>query len=174
MPERFEARLLSHEQVDQAFPIVQSAIAGITMDGWRRFAGALVSADRCVSGVMTAQCRNYIHGLFSYRALPSLRHRTQLVVENFIVLDLFNPSGAASALLGAMDELADNLNCEAIHTTVPNSLREASDYRRWLVGLFQESGHHEDSVSLCKHIAEWAVGGRTTETNIRILERSHV
>ena len=173
MPERFEARLLSQEQVDQAFPIVQSAIAGITMEGWRRFARVIVSADRCASGIMTAQCRNYIHGLFSYRASPSLRHGTQLLVENFIVLDLFNPSGAAAALLGAMDELADDLGCEAIHTTVPNSLSQASDYRRWLVGHFQECGHHEDSVTLCKHIAEWGVGN-TTNTNIRILERSHV
>ena len=173
MPERFEARLLSEEQVDQAFPIVQSAIAGITMEAWRRFAQAMVSADRCVSGVMTAQSRGYIHGLFSYRACPSLRHQTQLLVENFIVLDLFNPSGAASALLGAMDELADDVGCEAILTTVPNSIRRASDYRRWLVGHFQECGHHEDSVMLCKHIAEWGIRD-TANTNVRILERSHV
>ena len=173
MPERFEARLLSEEQVDQAFPIVQSAIAGITMESWRRFAGATVSADRRASGIMTAQCRSYIHGLFSYRVAPSLRHRRQLLVENFIVLDLFNPSGAAAALIGAMDELADDLGCDSIRTTVPNSLRQASDYRRWLLGHFQECGHHEDSMMLCKHIAEWAVGN-TANTNIRILERSHV
>ena len=102
-----------------------------------------------------------------------MRHRRQLLVENFIVLDLFNPSGAAAALIGAMDELADDLGCDSIRTTVPNSLRQASDYRRWLLGHFQECGHHEDSMMLCKHIAEWAVGN-TANTNIRILERSHV
>ena len=173
MPERFETRLLSQEQVDQAFPIVQSAIAGVTMEGWRRFAEAMLSADRCVSGIMTAQSRNYIHGLFSYRGSASLRYGTELVVDNFVVLDLFNPSGAAAALLGAMDDLACDLGCQALHTTVPNSLRQASDYRRWLVGHFQDCGHHEDSVSLCKHMTEWAVGS-SADINIRLLERSDV
>ena len=172
MPERFEARLLSANQVDQAFPVVQSAIAGITMEDWRRFAGTIVSAERCASGIMTAQSRNYIHGLFRYEACPSLRHGKQLMVDTFIVLDLFNPSGAAAALLGALDDLADDLGCEAIHTTVPNSLRQASDYRRWLLGHFQECGHHEDSVTLCKHISEWGVR-RAASVDIPILERSH-
>ena len=43
-----------------------------------------------------------------------------LAVENFIVLDLFDMAGAADELLNAMDRVADDLGCSAIHANLPD------------------------------------------------------
>ena len=72
---------------------------------------------------MTVQnARGYIHGLFSYTVEEHLRHGGFLAVENFIVLDLFDMAGAADELLNAMDRVADDLGCSAIHTTCPTTI----------------------------------------------------
>ncbi|MFT8038231.1 hypothetical protein ACMYM1_23500, partial [Salmonella enterica subsp. enterica serovar Enteritidis] len=80
---------------------------------WRAFAGALIGRPGpsvAPSGIMTAQNgHGYIHGLFSYTRDQHLHHGPILSVENFIVLDLFDPAAAAATLLRAMDAVAKAL-----------------------------------------------------------------
>lgn len=154
MSDRFTPKPLSDRQIDQAFPLIQSILPGIRVEDWRHYAGRLISPSDRRTGIMTVQNRGYIYGLFSYRVDASLQHGSMLMVENFIVLDLFNPSGAAAALLEAMDALADDLGCSAIHTTLPNSEQFTPNYRRWLLSQFRTMGHMVESQTLCKRVAE--------------------
>lgn len=152
MSDRFTPKPLSDRQIDQAFPLVQSILPGIRVEDWRHYASKLISPSDRLTGIMTVQNRGYIYGLFSYRVENNLQHGCMLMVENFIVLELFNPGGAASALLEAMDSLADELGCSAIHTTLPNSEQFTPNYRRWLLGQFRSMGHLVESQTLCKRV----------------------
>lgn len=137
-------------QVDQAFPLVQSILPDITIDVWRRYAASMLDRSFADRGIMTVQALGYIHGLFSFRVEDSLQHGRSLLVDNFTVLDLFTPAAPAIALLRAMDDLAEALDCRAIHTYLPNGERLAPDYRGWILRQFRDRGHHVESVALCK------------------------
>ena len=150
MPDRYTPLPLAMRQVDQAFPLVQSILPDITIDVWRRYAAALLDRASADRGIMTVQALGYIHGLFSFRVDDSLQHGRSLLVDNFTVLDLFTPTAAATALVRSMDELANSLDCLAIHTYLPNGERLAPDYRRWMLRQFRDLGHQVESVTLCK------------------------
>ena len=53
-------------------------------------------------------------------AIASPLHGDLLVVDNFAVMDLFGPAGAAQTLIEAMEILAERHRCSAIHTLMPD------------------------------------------------------
>lgn len=161
MDDRFIATPLAVRQIDQAFPIVQSVQPKLPIDDWRRFAVNLQALGGRRAGIMTAQRRGYIHGLFSYSVEPHIHHHRLLVVDNFVALDLFDPGGVTEVLLASMEALADELRCSAIHTNLPHSDAYAPSYRHWLVDRFTDAGHHAENLLFCKDLhatAEKAVG----------------
>lgn len=161
MHDQFITQPLMGRQVDQAFPIVQSFVPGLDVDRWRSFADRYIGNQDRDSGIMTVQAGGYIHGLFSYSVEGALAHERTLLVDNFLVLDLFNPSGVASALVGAVDTVAHNLRCDAVHTALPLArtvgvTERTAPGRTWLVDRFRALGHEVESVLVCKRLAGWA------------------
>ena len=154
MPDLFSHKRLGLQQIDQAFPIVQSVMTGLSVDDWRDFARKFAAYPDGDAGIMTVQYQGYIHGLFSYTAEHHLIHDRVLMVDNFIVLDLFNPRAVAIALLEAMDGLCRTLRCTAAHTMLPSGPQMTAEYRRWLLAQFRRHGHEVESLALCKRMVQ--------------------
>lgn len=156
MDDGFIAKPLAKRQIDQAFPLVRAIAPGLDVERWRAFAGALIGRPGpsvAPSGIMTVQNdRGYIHGLFSYTRERHLHHGPILSVENFIVLDLFDPAAAASTLLRAMDGVAKALGCTAIHTNLPEQYAALPDTRGVVLDYFRDEGHAVESLRLCKQL----------------------
>jgi hypothetical protein len=169
MHDTYVAKPLIRRQIDQAFPVVQTIAPDLDVERWRDFAAAVLSVQELESedgltgrmeaialrprGIMTVQNeRGYIHGLFSYMVEEHLRHGRVLAVENFIVLDLFDMAGAADELLNAMDRVAEDLGCTAIHTNLPDDYSSLPDYCNWLLTCFREAGHEVETLRLCKQM----------------------
>lgn len=155
MPRCFKAKPLTPDQVAQAFPLVQSAIPGLTLEDWRRYARQLEArrgaATPYEAGIVTIQSeQGYIHGLFSYVVEPDLRHSRVLSIENFVALDLVEREAAAAAVFKAMEEVAANLDCRAIHVHLPDMRERTSGDGDWLVQLLRREGHETETIRLCK------------------------
>ncbi|HEY0833176.1 MAG TPA: hypothetical protein VGE72_04620 [Azospirillum sp.] len=157
MDEGFTAKPLGLRQIDQAYPLVRTIAPDLEVERWRGFATALTGLSRASGapgGIMTAQNeRGYIHGLFSYSVRADLHYGQVLAVDNFIVLDLFNPAGAASVLLKAMEDVARAHHCAAIHTALPERCAGPPDERHSMLGFFRDGGHKVVSPRLCKVLA---------------------
>lgn len=162
MEDRFIAMPLAVRQIDQAFPIVQSTQPTLPIDDWRRFAVNVSALGTRRAGIMTAQRRGYIHGLYSYAVEPHIAHRRLLVIDNFVALDLFDPGGVTDVLLGSMETLATELRCTAVHTNLPHSDGFEPEYRRWLIEQFTARGHHAENLLFCKNLTatQMAPSGR--------------
>jgi hypothetical protein len=170
MHDTYVAKPLIRRQIDQAFPVVQTIAPDLDVERWRDFAAAVLAVQELefdvgssartdtpphARGIMTVQnARGYIHGLFSYMVEEHLRHGRVLAVENFIVLDLFDMAGAADALLSAMDRMADDLGCAAIHTSLPDDYSSLPDYCNWLLTSFRDAGHEVETLRLCKQMID--------------------
>jgi hypothetical protein len=170
MHDTYVAKPLIRRQIDQAFPVVQTIAPDLDVERWRDFAAAVLAVQELefdvgssartdtpphARGIMTVQnARGYIHGLFSYTVEEHLRHGRVLAVENFIVLDLFDMAGAADELLNAMDQVADDLSCTAIHTNLPDDYSSLPDYCNWLLTCFREAGHAVETLRLCKQMID--------------------
>lgn len=157
MYDHFLTQPLMAGQVDQAYPIVQSFVDGLEIERWRTFAERYIGNQDCDSGIMTIQSGGYIHGLFSYRVEPSLAHDRTLLIDNFLVLDLFDPSGVESALVDAVDIVSRNLRCEAVHTALPahpsySDGGQATASQMGLVERFRALGHEVECVLVCKRL----------------------
>ncbi|KAA0592225.1 phage tail protein X [Azospirillum lipoferum] len=169
MDDGFIAKPLGRRQIDQAYPLVCAIAPGLGVDQWRAFAAALLDsatgsgsgkgtvegagrpADR---GIMTVQnAQGYMHGLFSYAAEPHLLHGRTLCVDNFVVLDLFDVAGVAEALLRAMEGLARQLGCAAIHTTLPDRTVQRDSRRDPIPDCFRTEGHRQETIRFCKDLA---------------------
>ncbi|MBX6321331.1 MAG: hypothetical protein IRY94_05850 [Rhodospirillaceae bacterium] len=142
-------RYLSHQQIDQAFPLVQLAEPGLSLERWRAFAGCMARDDpagfaagtppeRCV---VTAQdTAKYIHGLFCYRLREDLLADRTLKVSHFCVCSLVDPAGVTEALLRAIDILAGRLGCPQVCAELSDGA-SALMGRRALIQHFETFGH---------------------------------
>ena len=147
MPETPSAIPLGLEGIDQAYPIVHTLHPALTMDDWRRYARTLIAAAEPVRGVMTAQHGGYIRGLFCHWTDRSLQHSSMLMVDNFAVMDLFDAHGATRTLISAMETMAEQFGCGAIHTLLTDHRPTA------LHGHLTQQGHEVIKVVLCKAVA---------------------
>lgn len=150
MPDSFVPRPLTAAQIDQAFPVIQTAMPDLNMDKWRSFASQKMVPGVNHSGIMTVQSRGYIHGLFSYTVKTDLRHERILAVDNFLVVDLFNPSGAAKALMRAIEHLAGDQECSSVQASLPANQPSSTDYRCWLLDQMREQGYQIETMLLGK------------------------
>ncbi|MCC7427562.1 MAG: hypothetical protein IT557_11695 [Alphaproteobacteria bacterium] len=150
-PRAYRARALPVSKVAQAYPLVQAAVPGITLERWRSFYESIehlaqVSAKRQgqdAAGVMAIEdTRGYLRGLFSYRVGPDLRHGATLTVADIIILDLFDAESVAEVLLEAIEVLARALGCAGVHALLP---MEAEALRMRL----QREGLRAEALVLC-------------------------
>jgi hypothetical protein len=171
MDDSFIAKPLGRRQIDQAYPLVCAIAPGLGVDQWRAFAAALLDSATVGSstkgrrgggtdglpaarGIMTVQnAQGYMHGLFSYSVEAQLLHGRTLCVDNFVVLDLFDVTGPAETLLQAMEGLARQLGCAAIHTTLPERYMPRDSRRTPIPDCFRTEGHRQETVRFCKDLA---------------------
>jgi hypothetical protein len=151
MSRQYIVKHLSADRVDQAYPLVRSAPGEITLEKWRSYA-AIRSAPGGVipdggGGVISVEsARGYIHGLFDYRIDIDLRCGRTLVCGNIVALDLLNAKSVLAVLFEAMESLAAQRRCQAVHVSVPEG-------GTVLLSRLEDAGHAVRWVGLCKHLA---------------------
>jgi hypothetical protein len=154
MSYRFHIAALTKDQITQAYPVVQAALPGITLEQWRAFAAAPSTGrglpNAC--GIITLQDRRgYIRGLFSYSVECDLTHGRVLFADNVVVLGLGNRNAGMSMLLQAMESVARRHGCAAIKTHLREGVNGVAD-RRAIVGRFRDEGHSIEGLTLCKPV----------------------
>lgn len=153
---QLKTRPLNAERVIQAFPLIQTALPGVTLAAWCDFAAALMSGGDAREGGILAVTdeRDTIFGLCSYRLVPDLVHGRLLDAGHFLALDLFDRRPAAEALAAAIEALARERGCTAVHTHLPhrNSNDAPTEPGRGLSGLLAARGHRVESLGLCKRL----------------------
>ncbi len=148
-----ETRPLTPERVAQAFPLIQTALPSVTLEEWRDFALPLASpAGQATSGVVTVLSeQDFIVGLCCYRVEKNLHHGAVLMADPFLALDLLGLKAVACALADAIESLAREWHCTAIHTSLPATGVKGAE--NWLVRNLRSRGHRVESLRMCKLLA---------------------
>ncbi len=155
---QLKTRPLNAERVIQAFPLIQAALPGVTLAAWCDFAAALMSGgggrgDAREGGILAVtDGRDTIVGLCSYRLVPDLVHGRLLDAGHFLALDLFDRRPAAEALAAALEALARERGCTAVHTHLPHRIDAPTEPGSGLSGLLAARGHRVESLGLCKRL----------------------
>lgn len=154
----YQVKPLSPDTAAHAYPVIQAAWPHITLKAWIDYFNNLrrsFPAARDMCGVMAAENPNgYIHGLFCYIVHTALNQKAVLVVDNFVALDTGDRAAAIGALLAAMDDLARNLHCSAIHTDIPDSWIIRHGSGRGLLDHLEIFGHSRAFVRFRKAIGD--------------------
>ncbi len=149
----FKTRLLAPDGIARAFPLIQVAFPKVTLKDWCDFASPLVRAKgRPASGIITVISeQDYIAGLCCYRVEHELRHGPTVMADHFLAFDLFDRRPVIHALAAALESLARERLCTAVHT---NLLETGPKSREgWLVRLLRSRGHRIESLRMCKLLA---------------------
>ena len=151
-------RPLSAERIAQAFPLIQTALPEVTLAAWRDFAAALMSGgnargDAWEGGILAVtDGRDYIAGLCSYRVVPDLVHGRLLDAGHFLAFDLLDRRPVAEALAEALEALARERGCTAVHTHLPHRNGAPPDPDDGMSRLLAARGHRVESLGLCKRL----------------------
>ena len=165
MSETLDAIPLDLDRVNQAYPVVHASLPSLDLKQWRRFANRLIRSRHPAAGIMTAQQGGYIRGLFCHWQQPSLKHGELLVVDNFSVLDMFDPHRAADLLVEAMERIAEMVQCKAIHTAMPH-LQRPVETPTPHHEPFQNRGHQMAGAVWCKTFEPELAGPSCTVTKL--------
>ncbi len=150
---KLKTRPLAPDGIAQAFPLIQMAFPEVTLEEWRDFASPMIRAKgRPVSGIITVISeQDYIVGLCCYRVEHELQHGPTLMADHFLAFDLFDRQSVFHALAAALESLARERLCTAVHT---NLLATGPKSREgWLVRLLCSRGHRIESLRMCKLLA---------------------
>ena len=149
---RLEVRSLIGQAIAQAYPLLQLTLPDLTLEEWTRFAGHhLAGSETAEGGILTVvDERGFILGLLDYTLDRELSHGRTLMVKTFVALDFLDTSrkDVATVLILAMEKLADQRGCSAIHTLVHQS--DTEPRQAWIMDLLQIHGHKPKRVNLSK------------------------
>ncbi len=148
-----ETQPLTPERVAQAFPLIQTAFPAVSLEDWRDFATPLASAPcQADGGIVTVVSeQGYIVGLCCHRVARDLQHGAVFMADPFLILDLFDQEAVVRALADAVESLARERRCTAIHTSLPETGVKGAD--AWLVRILRARGHRVESLGMCKPLA---------------------
>jgi hypothetical protein len=149
---RLEVRSLTGQAIAQAYPLLQLTLPDLTLADWTKFAGHHLAGSKSTEGgiLTVVDERGFILGLLDYTIDRELLHGRTLMVKNFVALDFLDTSrkDIAKVLIQAMEKLADQRGCSAIHTLVQQSDTEPP--QTWIMELLESHGHKPKRVNLCK------------------------
>ncbi|MBT5751134.1 MAG: hypothetical protein HOI33_00325 [Rhodospirillaceae bacterium] len=147
MPRRFAVRRLTLDRAAQAFPLIQSDFGDLTLEQWLGYVSHLLDVrnggERGIACVESEQ--GYIHGLFVFRVLEDLRHGKTLGCEYLVAQDLIESGVVLSKLVDAMERLAAECDCVAIHAFLPPDRKE-------LLGALEKAQHVVEMTGTCKRL----------------------
>lgn len=148
-----ETRPLTPERIAQAFPLIQTAFPAVGLEDWRDFATPLASAKGPADGgiIIAVSEQGYIVGLCCYRVARDLQHGAVLMADPFVALDLYDPQAVVRALADAVESLARERRCTAIHTSPSGTGVKGAD--AWLIRILRNRGHRFESLMMCKLLA---------------------
>ncbi len=157
MPTRFIVRHLSGDKIPQAFAVFQTVSGACTLDRWRSYAGSRLETLGAVrdggAGIVSVENeRGYIHGLFAYRVDLDPRCGRVLDCDNLIALHLVNPRPVLGTLMQAMETLARERRCEALHVRVGHTDPAGQSPRSTQVDSLEQAGLALESIALCKKL----------------------
>jgi hypothetical protein len=145
-----KVQTLGPEHIAQAYPLIQAALPEVSLDAWVDFARALMHPrDRPDSGLLgVVSEQGYLTGLSSYRVARDLLHGRTLAADHFVAIDLFDRRAVVHALADAIEALAREQQCRAVHTTLQEKggLSGPASTMSTLAGR----GHQVEAVCLCK------------------------
>jgi hypothetical protein len=146
---KLNVRLLTPEDVDQAFPLIRTACPPAELSGWRRFAQQRVANPENGTGILVvANEQDCIVGVAAFRLSDDLVHGPVLVADPFCALDIFDQANIARALEIGLEKIARRHSCTAIHTSLAASGQQGDD--GWLCSVLYERGHHLEGLYMCK------------------------
>jgi len=141
------AARLDPDQVRMAYPIVRSLLPALESGEWERLAARLIGSGTSEDhGIIAARNEaGYFAGLCFYEVERDATG-ARLVAHHFVAFDVTNRAPVAAALLDAVEKVAGELGCVAIHTCVAASQQN-------ILQRFRHSGYAPQEVVLCKKIA---------------------
>jgi hypothetical protein len=147
---------LQNDRIHQAYPLIQAVRPGLSLEQWAAYAARVLrDAEADNGGIATLQdATGLMVGLFVYHVASEPDHGRTLMVEDFVALDIIAPHAVAEHLAQAMESIARQLRCRAVHTAVSCGEGKTGQY---LVDMLHELGHRLESFRLCKSIS--AQGG---------------
>lgn len=158
---RYIATLLTRDEIDQAFPLVQAVMPDFTLSHWKHYASDLGSSadqinlenSRSQGIVAVRSDLDYLHGLFCYRVDEDAVLGRLLWIDTFVALDFLDGMRAAGALLMAMEKLARKHMCSAIRACLTDggTIRRLSGGRT--LDAFCENGFQPESLHMIKKLA---------------------
>ncbi|NIA71269.1 hypothetical protein HBA54_21960 [Pelagibius litoralis] len=150
---KLNVSLLSNEEVDRAYPLVQTVLPDASIEAWRRFAEARLAREaRDRAGILSVRNeQSCIVGLGAYLLAEDLLHGPILFADHFCALDIMDPTSVARALVRAIERVAEQQGCSAIHTTLMQTEARGAD--SWISNVLHERGHCVKGLQMCKLIA---------------------
>lgn len=140
--------VLGAPEVPQALPLIRLARPETTLAQWRRQARHYLDRPGQGGILVVRGLRGYLQGLLTYR-LERRGGATRLVVDDFVVAGLIDRSATATAMLGALDDLAATHGCASVHTTIADSAH-VLDLDGKVLGPFRDRGHRLAGCRLTK------------------------
>lgn len=147
----FEPQALGRDQIDQAYPIVQSACPGVGVDDWRRFASAMTGDGP--RGIMTVQHQGYIHGLYAHRVDADVQHDRVLVINPLIIMAMVHRARILDAMARTIEAQAAEFGCNAVQTVVRGGEDSDEEHHEDVFDRLRHHGHVVEGFSLCKKLA---------------------
>ncbi|HEY5598937.1 MAG TPA: hypothetical protein VIK47_09050 [Kiloniellales bacterium] len=145
-----KVQALGPNHIAQAYPLIQATLPEVPLEAWLAFARAIVGQrsqpHSGLLGVVSEQ--GYITGLSSYRVAYDLVHGRSLVADHFVAMDLFDRKSVVHTLANAIEALARERQCGAVHTSLQDSRNQSG--RQSTAATLADRGHHVESVCLCK------------------------
>lgn len=140
---------LPPDQIVQAYPLIQTVRPGLGLEAWQAYARNILDAGpESGTGIATLQDpRGLIAGLFVHRIVEDADHGRTLVAEDFVALDIIQPEAVAASLAEALETVARQQNCHAIHTSVACTDNGRTQH---ILDLMRALGHRLEHFQLCK------------------------
>ncbi len=129
MPE-LNVQSIDQTRLAQVFPLIRSATR-VDLTRWEEFGSNLLDAGGGIVAVVAPdQC---VHGVAAYRPRTNLRHQRILDVEVIVAFDLRGGDRVRDKLVCALEQIAVDTGCAALHFTV--DAKNATPQSRARMGL---------------------------------------
>lgn len=155
MRQRHSIIRLDRARAPQAFPLVNSLNADLTLEAWLDYVEAMNSGGDAETGIMAAvDDQGYLHGLFAYRVEPDLTDGRVLDIENFVAADVAGRDDAGRDLVEVINKLAEDKQCGAISVSLSQKRAAILVNPSPIYGRFSRDGLAADAVRLKKVIGQ--------------------
>jgi hypothetical protein len=112
---QFHAARLMRHQVDQAYPLVQLMSPSVDLARWRAYARWHMRFPAQQGILIVSDSVGHIFGIANFRRQWELEQDPVLVSDRFIGVDLVDPAEINALLISALDRIAVDFGCSAIH-----------------------------------------------------------